>query len=162
MSEIADGKVVTIHYTLTLSDGRVVDSSSGGEPLTYLHGAGNIVPGLERELSGKNQGDQLQVEVQPGEAYGDYDAAGNHKLPRKAFPADAQLRPGMGFHAEDDQGTVVPMWITGVADDEITVTSNHPLAGQVLNFAVEVVNIRDATAEEKDHGHPHGPGGHQH
>lgn len=162
MTKIAEGKVVSIHYTLTLADGRVVDSSSGGDPLAYLHGAGNLVPGLERQLSGREEGEQLEVEVQPREGYGEIDASGNHVLPRQAFPADAQIRPGMGFHAEDEQGNLMQMWVTGVSDEEVQVTSNHPLAGEVLNFAIEVVDVRDASPEEKDHGHPHGPGGHAH
>lgn len=159
---IADGAVVTIHYQLTLDDGSIADSSFGGDPLTYLHGHGNLVPGLERQMVGKAVGTKFDAAVAAGEGYGEYDPDGDRTVPRSAFPKDAQLGPGMGFHTEDEQGNVVPLFVREVKADEVVVTTNHPLAGQRLNFTIEVLKIRKATKEELSHGHVHGPGGHHH
>lgn len=159
---VASGKVVSIHYTLADDEGSVLDSSSGGEPLAYLHGAGNIVPGLERELTGKHVGDAVKVRVPPEEGYGLHDPRGVRRAPRSAFPPGARVEAGMEFAVESDDGRVIPVWIAAVAADEVTVDFNHPLAGVALNFDVTVAAIRDATEEEIAHGHPHGPGGRIH
>jgi FKBP-type peptidyl-prolyl cis-trans isomerase SlyD len=159
---VASGKVVSIHYTLADDEGSVLDSSAGREPLAYLHGAGNIVPGLERELTGKRVGDALKVRVPPEEGYGLHDPRGVRRAPRSAFPPDAHIEAGMEFSVEVEDGRVVPVWIAAVEPDAITVDFNHPLAGVALNFDVTVTAIRDATAEEIAHGHPHGPGGRIH
>ena len=158
-SSIGKDSVVHIHYTLTLDDGSIVDSSSGNEPLVYLHGHGNLVPGLERQLTGKRGGDKFAAVVEAADGYGEFDPDGEQRVPRDAFPADAQLEDGMQIYTEDPQGNVMPLWIKSILDDGITITSNHPLAGQRLNFQIEVVELREATPEELEHGHVHGPGG---
>lgn len=160
--KIEDGQVVSIHYTLTLDNGEVVDSSDGGDPLEYLHGASNIVPGLERQLTGRAVGDRVNAVVQPGEGYGDRDEDAIQSVPRTAFPGDVAIEAGMQFFAHLPEGGEQPIWVVAVDDETVTVDPNHPLAGEVLNFAVEVTGIRAATEEEMEHGHPHGPEGHHH
>ncbi|MCB9879638.1 MAG: peptidylprolyl isomerase [Planctomycetes bacterium] len=159
---IAEDHVVTLHYRLTLDDGSIADESFGGEPLVYLHGHNNIVPGLEKQLAGKVQGDNCEVTVAPGEGYGEYDPTLDQTAPRSAFPPDAQLAVGMAFQARGPRGQPVTLWIRSIKGDDVVVTPNHPLAGQALNFKVEIVEVRAATADEKKHGHVHGPGGHHH
>jgi FKBP-type peptidyl-prolyl cis-trans isomerase SlyD len=158
----ADDKVVTIHYTLRDDDGDIIDSSSGSEPLDYLHGHGGIVPGLEAALAGKSAGAKLQVSVPPAEGYGEAGEADTKSVPRDAFPDDVELEVGMQFFAQSPSGEPVPVWVVGVDDKTVVIDFNHPLAGQTLHFEVEVVGVRDATAEELEHGHPHGPDGHHH
>ena len=162
MTTIQKDSVARIHYKLTLDDGSVADNSFDGEPLAYLHGHGNIVPGLERQLEGKTAGDKFDAEVPCEEGYGQVDPNADQVVPRNAFPADVQLGVGMGFHGEDDRGNTVPLFIKAIDGDQVTITTNHPLAGQRLNFAIEVVEVRKATEEELAHGHVHGPGGHHH
>ena len=159
--KIAHEKVVSIHYTLTNGEGTVLDSSSGSQPLAYLHGFGNIIPGLENALEGKASGDKLSVTVEPEQGYGARDERLVQAVPRSAFKGVTELAPGMQFQAQGPQGTRLVV-VTQVADEEVTVDANHPLAGQTLHFDVEVSEVRDATAEELEHGHVHGPGGHQH
>lgn len=158
---VADGKIVSIHYVLTSDEGEVLDKS-GATPLPYLHGAGNIVPGLERGLSGHGIGDQVKVDVPPQEAYGHHDPEGIQQVPRAAFPEDIELQAGMQFEAHNEAGEAMPIWISEVAGETIMVDFNHPLAGETLHFDVTIADIRDATAEEREHGHPHGPGCHHH
>ena len=158
---ISAGKVVAFHYTLTDDDGDVIDSSDGREPLDYLHGAGNIVPGLERQLVGKTTGDRLDAIVPPSEGYGERTGA-PQAVPRGALPPDLDPMPGMQLMAQGPDGQPFPLWIARVDDEQIWVDRNHPLAGVTLHFAVEIVSIRDASAEETAHGHPHGPGNHHH
>lgn len=161
--QVAEGKVVSFHYTLTSDQTEgVVDSSDGREPMPYLHGAGNIVPGLEARLLGKASGDKVTAEVPPSEAYGDRQEGLTQTVPRTSFPEDAPLQPGMQVMAETPEGQRIPLWLASVSDTEVTVDPNHPLAGHTLTFEVEIVEIRDATEDEKSHGHPHGPGGHNH
>ena len=160
--KIADGHVVALNYTLTLKNGEVVDSSDGQEPLLYLHGAGNIVPGLEAQLTGKAAGDKLTAVVQPADGYGDRDEDQMQRVPRTSFPSDIEIEPGMQFFAHTTDGDEEPIWIAEVDDETVVVDPNHPLAGEVLTFAVEVVSVRAATKEEMTHGHPHGEGGHDH
>jgi FKBP-type peptidyl-prolyl cis-trans isomerase SlyD len=159
---IAQDKVVLIHYTLTNDRGEVLDSSSGGEPLAYLHGQGNIIPGLEKALAGKQAGDKLDVKVAPAEGYGERDDQLVQQVPRRAFSGAQDVKPGMQFHAQTSGGHARVVTVTRVAGDMVTVDGNHPLAGEHLNFAVEVTEVRDPTAEELSHGHVHGPGGHHH
>ncbi len=158
---IADGTVVTIHYTLRDSDGHVIDSSSDGEPLCYLHGADNIVPGLERELNGRRVGDRIQAVVAPEDGYGTRSGPEPQEVPRSAFPEDADLEEGMQVVANGPDGSF-PLWVVDVDQERVIVDHNHPLAGVTLHFDVEVAGVRAATADEKQHGHPHGPGGHHH
>jgi FKBP-type peptidyl-prolyl cis-trans isomerase SlyD len=154
---IADNDVVTFHYTLKDDTAKVIDSSAGGEPLAYLHGHGNIVPGLERELSGKSVGDRLQVRVPAAEGYGEYDGTLVQKVPRRALKGIADLRVGLRLRAGHQAVTV-----TRIAGDMVTLDGNHPLAGQNLHFDVEITAVRAATEEELAHGHVHGDGGHHH
>lgn len=163
MSEtrVADGQVVEMLYTLKDGKGELLDASNG-EPLAYLHGADNIVPGLEKALAGKQVGDKVDVVVPPAEGYGERTGPGAQGIPRTSFPADAQIHPGMSFAVETESGDLLPLWVVEVNDDEVMVDANHPLAGVPLHFSVEIKSIREATGEELDHGHPHGPGGHHH
>lgn len=162
MSTVAPGKVVSLHYTLRDPDGDVIDSSDGGEPLAYLHGAGNIVPGLERQLAGKKIGDKLAAVVPPEEGYGVPEGPGPQAVPRASFPDDVELEEGLQFFARGPGGETIPLWVVEVDGDTVLVDGNHPLAGVTLHFDVEVVGLRDATADEQAHGHPHGEGGHHH
>lgn len=159
--QIADNKVVSIHYTLKNPAGEVIDSSEGNDPLMYLHGASNIIPGLEKELLGKQAGDKLNVTVQPDEGYGQVHQEMVQEVPRDAFQGVDDIQVGQRFEAESNQGPISVV-VTAVTDDTVTVDGNHPLAGIVLDFDVEVVDVRDASEEEVSHGHPHGPEGHAH
>ena len=160
--QIAANKAVSIEYTLTNDAGEVLDTSAGGEPLVYLHGASNIIPGLERELVGKQVGDELKVTVEPEEAYGEYTAELVAVLGRNMFEGVDELEVGMQFHASAPDGGMQIVTITALDGDEVTVDGNHPLAGQRLTFEVKVADVRDATADEIAHGHIHGEGGHHH
>ena len=159
--QIAAQKVVTLKYTLTDNDGNIIDRSDDGS-FAYLHGASNIIPGLETALDGKQAGDSLDVKVEPEHGYGERDDSKTQQVPRDMFPADAEIEPGMQFHAQGPNGEVLIVTAVKVDDDTVTVDGNHPLAGVQLNFAVEIVDVRDALQEELDHGHVHGPEGHDH
>jgi len=160
--QIADRCVVTFHYTLTNDRGEVLDSSSGGSPLAYLHGMGNIIPGLEKELTGKQEGDKLQVRVDPAEGYGERNDALIQQVPRRAFQGVDDIQPGMSFTAQGGNGAPMRVVVTQVTGDMVTVDGNHPLAGESLNFDVEIAGVREASEEELSHGHVHGEGGHHH
>ena len=153
---VAAGKVVAIHYTLRDAEGAVIDESGDEGPLQYLHGAENIVPGLEDGLAGKAVGETVKVEVPPEKGYGHSDPSGIQVVERKVFPDDVDVQVGMHFGAEGPNGEVVPVWVTKVEGDQLTVDFNHPLAGKTLHFEVSIADIRDATDQERDHGHPHG------
>ena len=159
--QISAEKVVHIHYTLTNEEGDVLDSSEGHDPLAYIHGMGNIIPGLENALAGRQVGDRFDVSIAPEEAYGLRDDELIQAVPRSAFEGVDEIEPGMQFHAESPEGMQL-VTVIDVMDDEVILDGNHPMAGMTLNFAVEVTDIRDATSEELDHGHVHGPGGHHH
>lgn len=159
--QIAERAVVSIHYKLTNDAGEVLDSSEGGDPLTYLQGAGNIIPGLEKALVGKQAGDRLDVRVEPSEGYGNHDQSLIQQVPRRAFQGVKDVKAGMRFQTQGPHGPTSVV-ITRVAGDMVTIDGNHPLAGQHLNFAVEIADVREASAEELEHGHVHGPGGHHH
>lgn len=160
--KIANGTVVSIDYKLHLGDGVVIDASEPGDPLTYLHGEGQIVPGLERELDGLGAGDARKVVVSPADGYGPRNPNGIQKVERKAFPADVELKPGLELSAVGPDGEVVPFVVQKVAGDMVEIDLNHPLAGKTLHFDVTVREVRAPTAEELEHGHAHGPGGHGH
>lgn len=153
--KIAKDSVVSIHYTLKDGAGAVLDSSSGAEPLAYLHGNGNLVPGLEAALEGKAQGAKLDVTVAPAEGYGPRDEKLVQKVPKRMFEGGVDI--GMRFHAGPSVVTV-----THIQGDMVTVDANHPLAGQDLHFSVEVMDVRAASEEELEHGHVHGADGHHH
>jgi FKBP-type peptidyl-prolyl cis-trans isomerase SlyD len=158
---IAPDQVVSIHYTLRDDAGDLIDRSAEGAPLAYLHGHGQLIPGLERELTGKDTGERLQVKIVPAEGYGEYDNALVQKVPRRALKGVATPRVGMRLQAQTPQGPRA-VTVTQVSGDLVTLDGNHPLAGKNLNFEVEVAAVRPATAEELAHGHVHGPGGHHH
>ena len=151
---VANNKVVSLHYTLKDSEGDSIDSSLGEEPLAYLHGASNIVPGLEKELLGKSVGDKLEVQVSAEEGYGEYNPGLKQTVSRDMFEQAEGIEVGAQFQASTEQGPVSVV-VTEVSETDITVDGNHPLAGQDLFFDVEIVEIRDASAEEIDHGHVH-------
>lgn len=159
--QIAKNTVATIDYTLTNEQGQVLDTSNGGEPLSYLHGVGGIIPGLENALEGKSTGDAVNVTIQPEQAYGTRNEQLVQEVPRKMFQGVDNIQPGMQFRAQGPQGTQV-VTVVGVAGDNVKIDANHPLAGVTLKFDVNVVGVREATAEEISHGHVHGAGGHQH
>jgi FKBP-type peptidyl-prolyl cis-trans isomerase SlyD len=158
---IKQDSVVTIHYTLKDDGGDVIDSSAGGDPLSYLHGRGNLVAGLERELQGKQVGDKVSVTIAPADGYGEYDEKLVQHVPRRSLKGIANVSPGMQLRTQTAHGSRT-VTVTRVAGDMVTVDGNHPLAGKNLNFEVEVTAVREATAEELTHGHVHGPGGHHH
>jgi FKBP-type peptidyl-prolyl cis-trans isomerase SlyD len=159
--QVESQKVVTLNYTLTDNDGRVIDQSTDSS-FAYLHGANNIIPGLENALHGKKAGDEMNVSVSPQEGYGERDNSKTQQVPKEMFPEGAEIEPGTQFHAQGPNGETVVVSVTSVEDDTVTVDGNHPLAGVHLNFAVEIVEVRDASREEIEHGHVHGPGGHHH
>jgi len=158
---IAQNSVVTIHYTLKDDAGEVIDSSRSGDPIAYLHGHGNLVPGLERELEGKNTGDKVNVSITPEDGYGEYDDNLVQQVPRRAFQGIGNVTIGMRLHAQTPEGPRA-VTVTRMVGDMVTIDANHPLAGKNLNFEVEITDVRDATEEELSHGHVHGEGGHQH
>lgn len=158
---IAQNSVVTIHYTLKDDAGEVIDSSREGDPIAYLHGHGNLVPGLERELEGKNTGDKVVVSVTPEHGYGEYDKKLVQQVPRRALQGVPNVKVGMRLQAQTPQGPRAVV-VTRLVGDMVTIDGNHPLAGKNLNFDVEITDVRDATGEELEHGHVHGAGGHHH
>jgi FKBP-type peptidyl-prolyl cis-trans isomerase SlyD len=159
--QIEKNAVVTIDYTLTDGSGKVIDTSKGKQPLAYLHGGGNLIPGLERALEGKKAGDNLKVTIAPEDAYGMRDEKLVQVVPSSAFQGVPELKPGMQFRSQSQQGSTV-VTVTKVEGDNVTVDANHPLAGMALSFDVDIKDIRQATKEELEHGHVHGPGGHHH
>ena len=154
MSEIANNKVATVHYTGTLPDsGEVFDSSKDRDPLTFLVGHKQMIPGFERELMGSKVGDKVEFTLSSDEAYGEHNPDAVQQVPTEMF---GEITPEVGMTLMSDMG---PFRVTGVADDSVTVDFNHALAGKSLTFNVEVVELRDATDEEVSHGHVHGVGG---
>ena len=158
--QVADDLAVFFHYTLTDSAGEVIDSSDGSDPLGYIHGTGGIIPGLQAEMAGKSAGDKFNCVIAPADAYGERNDEMIQKVPKEMF-RDAPPEPGMQFQTQPPAGPHI-FTVVDVSDTEVTVDGNHALAGETLNFAIEITEIREATAEEKDHGHIHGPGGHHH
>jgi len=157
---VATETVVSFKYTLRNGEGELIESS-GDEAMPYLHGAGNIVPGLERAMQGHEVGDTFEVEVPASEGYGER-IDGTVEVPRTAFPDEVEVTEGMSFVAEGPDGEAFPLWVTGATDEVVTAEPNHPLAGVDLKFSVEIMDIRSATPDELEHGHAHGPGGDDH
>ena len=147
--EIADKTVVTIDYTLKDDNGNILDSSSDGK-FAYLHGANNIIPGLESALTGKSAGDEVDVTVSPAEGYGERNDSMVQAVPRDMFDSEQEIEVGMQFHAQSPEGEMIVVTVTDVDQDDITVDGNHPLAGVNLNFEISVVGVRDCTQEEID------------
>ncbi|KFZ38294.1 peptidylprolyl isomerase [Shewanella mangrovi] len=155
--QITQKSAVTIHYRLTDTQGKLIESSFDSEPMVYLHGMGNLIPGLENALEGKAQGEKLDVTIDCEQAYGPYHDGLRQEVPLEAFGDIQDIVPGMRFIAETEMGQR-PVQVTEVLDNAVIVDGNHPLAGQSLVFSVEVVDVREATAEELAHGHIHAHG----
>ena len=164
--EIGKNAIVSMHYRVATAEGEQVDRSEEGQPMIYLHGHGQIIPGLEAALEGHRSGETIEAEIAPKDAYGDYDQELDLKVDRDAFPkqVQAQLKPGYRFMAEHPQRPKEQVLYTvhRLENDAVLVSGNHPLAGQTLRFTVQVVDVRPASQEELEHGHAHGPGGHHH
>ena len=158
---IGEHSVVSMHYKLTDDKGTVIDTSEGAKPLAYLHGAGNILPGLEKALVGKTEGESLRVRIEPSEGYGEVNPDLIKIIERKAFDGMEKIEAGMAFQAKAPDGSTQNIIVTKVDGDDITIDSNHPLAGITLNFDIQIIRVREATKEELDHGHTH-EGGHSH
>ena len=153
--KIADNCIVFMNYTLKDDEGETLDSNIDSEPMPYLHGGNNIVPGLEKALTGLETGGTVTVAVQPEEGYGPVIPEAIQTVPKEAFGDVEDIKPGMQFQAQGPEGQVQVITIKDVTDEGILVDGNHPLAGQVLNFEVEIMEVREATSEELEHGHPH-------
>ncbi|MFP2925939.1 peptidylprolyl isomerase [Pyxidicoccus sp. 3LG] len=158
---VAKDSVVSLEYRLHLGDGQVIDQSAPGQPLAYLHGHRQIVPGLEGALEGLSTGESKQVVVAPGQGYGEHDPEGVRTVPRDMLPPGFNPQPGQTLMAQTDQGDI-PLRIQEVTPDGVVVDLNHPLAGKTLHFDVTVREVRAATTEELTHGHVRRPGGHDH
>jgi FKBP-type peptidyl-prolyl cis-trans isomerase SlyD len=159
--QVAPGTVVTIAYTVTDEDGDVLDRADAVDPLAYLHGTGSIVPGLEAALAGHESGEALEVTLDPDDAYGEHDPELVAVASRAQFDEPDALEVGMQFETEGDDGSDI-VTVVAIDGDDVTLDANHPLAGYRLTFAVEILGVRAATAEELEHGHPHGVDGHEH
>jgi FKBP-type peptidyl-prolyl cis-trans isomerase SlyD len=156
--EITDGIVVAMDYALKDDEGTLLDQSQPDQPLTYLHGHKNIIPGLESALAGKKVGDSVEVRVAPEDGYGEPNPALEQVVPRDRFQGIESLEVGMQFQASTEQGPV-SVRVVKVEDEDVTVDGNHPLAGKHLNFNVTVQDVRAGTEEEIAHGHIHQGGG---
>jgi FKBP-type peptidyl-prolyl cis-trans isomerase SlyD len=159
--QVSKDKVVSIDYTLTNAAGQTLDTSAGREPLAYIQGNNNIIPGLENALEGKQVGEKLTVTVPPEQAYGNRDESLLLAIPRESFGEIQDIKPGMQFQMDSPNGPLV-ITVTEATETEVKVDGNHPLAGETLTFDVEIVDVREASQEELAHGHVHGAGGHQH
>jgi len=159
--QVAKDKVISIEYTLTDAQGTELDTSRGRGPFAYIHGTGNIIPGLEAALEGKTAGDQVNAVIPPEKGYGARDEGLIQELARSQFDTEDEIQVGMQFHAMSESGPRV-VTVVGVNADNVTIDGNHPLAGVTLHFDVTVKEIRDATSEELSHGHVHGPDDHHH
>lgn len=154
--------VVSLSYNLKNGNGDELDTASAEKPFLYLHGFGQVVPGLESALEGLKIGDKKEVTIAPDKGYGEVDAGLRMKVKRSNFPEDADIKPGMQFMGGDGEDKKVVFTVHEIEGDEVKVDGNHPLAGETLNYSVEVLAIREATEEELTHGHVHGEGGHHH
>ena len=153
---IEEHAVVLIHYVLTNDDKEVLDSSEGQDPLAYLHGTGHLIEGLEAQLLGKTAGDKLDVTVQPGDGYGEFNEELVQVVPSDVFDGVESIEPGMQFETSNEDGSGgETITVVSVENDEVTIDGNHTLAGVTLHFAVDIIEVREATAEELEHGHVH-------
>jgi len=159
---ISKNAVVTLEYTLKDNDGVVIDKSSGDEAFAFIHGIGGIIPGLESALEGKKVDDALNITIEPEEAYGQRDESMVAEVPADRFEGAGEIQEGMQFQTAAEDGSARVVTVVKIAEEVVTVDANHPLAGITLNFDVKVLDVREASAEELEHGHVHGPGGHQH
>ena len=154
-------KVVTMNYTLKNDDGDIMDTSEGREPLAFIQGIGNLIAGLEKELEGKSVGDKVNAVINPEDAYGKRNPEMVQRVSKDNFQGEEEIEIGMEMHVESNQGEQVAV-VVDVDEEGVTLDLNHPLADMTLHFDVEIVSVREATSEELDHGHVHGPGGHNH
>ena len=154
--QIAQNKVAIITYTLTNVNGEIMDQANEEQPFAFIAGTGNIIPGLDSALEGKSAGDTVKVTISPEDAYGERNDALTQVVPMEMFQGVDKVEPGMQFQAQTNQGVSV-VTVTKVEDGQVTIDGNHPLAGETLNFDVTVMEVRDATADELEHGHVHGP-----
>ncbi len=159
--DITADRVVTIHYTLKDDSGTVLDSSAGSDPLAYIQGHGNLISGLEKALEGRTGGDKLAVSITPADGYGVRNESLIQRVPRRSLQGAGEIRKGMQFQARTEDGMRM-FTVTGIVGDMVTLDGNHPLADKTLHFDVEIIDVREASAEELEHGHVHGPGGHHH
>lgn len=153
--KVANHRVVSIHYTLTDDRGQELDTSRGQEPLTYLHGTQGLIPGLERELEGREPGDRFEATIQPEDAYGEERSELIQDVPLEVLDGIENLHVGMALQSRAPDGRVQNLKVDAIGDDTATLNANHPLAGEVLHFDVSVENVREATPEELEHGHSH-------
>ena len=160
--KVGKDKVVLMHYTLKNDAGDVIDSSDGGDPLPFLQGHGNIIPGLESALEGSKVGDKLDVSIKPEEAYGERMKDAIQEIPSSALKGVDEVKVGMQLQSQDQDGNAFLVSVTKIEDDKITVDANHPLAGETLHFSVSIESVRKAEAEELSHGHVHSDGHHHH
>jgi FKBP-type peptidyl-prolyl cis-trans isomerase SlyD len=159
--KIEKHSVVSMNYTLKNSEGILLDTSDGREPLVYLHGVGGLIPGLEKELEGKGASDKLEAVIAPEDAYGTRQENLTQVVPKNGFQGDEEMVEGMQVQLDTEQGPMIAR-ISKIEDEEVTLDMNHPLADMTLHFDVEILDVREATEDEISHGHVHGPGGHQH
>ncbi len=159
--KIGKNAVVSMHYTLKAADGQILDTSEGKPPLSFIHGIGQLIPGLEKELEGKEAGNHVDAVIAAEEAYGQYNKDMVFKVSKDGFRGEEELKEGMQVEVELDDGKSIAE-VTKIEGDEVTLDLNHPLAGMELSFSVDITEVREASAEELSHGHVHGPGGHQH
>jgi len=159
--EISEKKVALFHYTLRNKNGDILDTSDGQAPLGYIHGIGNIIPGLEKALQGKKKGDKVKVIIEPSEAYGQRNDSLMEVVPLSNFGDQSQVKVGIQFQVDGPQGLRIAT-VAKLESENVTIDFNHPLAGVTLDFDVEITDVRDASPEELQHGHVHGDGGHHH
>lgn len=159
MAQVDKNKVVSIHYTGTLEDGTVFDSSDGREPLEFIYGIGQIIPGLEEGMVGLKEGDKKKIEsISPDKAYGEKSEEAKQEVPKSQLPQDVEVEVGMQLAAQGPQGPI-PVVVDEIKDESVVIDFNHPLAGKELTFEIEVIKVRDADSSELDHGHVHGEDG---
>ena len=163
LTTLGEGNVVDVYYTLPADGGQTLDSNKGQDrPLVFLQGAGNIVPGLDKGLVGQKRGTTVKLSVAPEDGYGPIDEEKMERVPRDKFPADSDIQPGMVFSARTPDGLEQRLRVGAVEGDEVVIDHNHPLAGKTLHFEIYIYGVREATDDEREHKHAHGPGGHQH
>jgi len=160
--QVSEQKVVTMNYEVADDQGQLIDRSEEGGPLAYIHGNGQLIPGLETALEGRGKGDKIAVDVPPEQGYGERDEEGVQTVARNQFDDSVEIEVGMQFEAQDDDEGHQIVTVVAVDGENITLDTNHPLAGKNLRFKVEILDVRDASTEELSHGHVHGPGGHDH
>lgn len=160
--KIAKDAVVGMIYTLRNDEGKVIDTNEGKPPMYYLHGHGNIVPGLERALEGKSAGDSIEVSVPASAGYGQYDETRTFEVPKSELGPNVRPQKGMILTMRGPDGMAMPVTVLKVKLNSVVMDGNHQLAGKDLHFAVKIQQVRRAKKEELAHGHAHGPAGHAH